>query len=603
MAKNNKKGGPDYEMGGNLTILQRWKSIHSVAKKAQDAWKPLWTRSLNLYEARVPTEGNPSMRTVVVNLGYAYVRTAIPSLYFRDPYISINPTRPDEVTKAQVTEAVLNAKLKSFDLKRQEKRAIFDAITCGIGVIKYGNAPDVVLSETGPMVVRDNIFTRRCRPIDILFDPAAEEPADLDWVTHRVIKDVESIKKDKRYSNTEKVKGTLTYEDDLLPKGLSKREAESLAPKAELFECWDATTRMLRVYTPEVDEWLLEQSFDEMPWMQKIRLPFEFLSFNETNDKIYCIPDLIYIEDQLKELTNLRTTQASHVKKFVRIYLASKGIKDDEIERIVNAEDGAVVTVSDVNGVKLLEPGQIGPDFRFLQEDAKTDIREVLGQSEMNRGGVLDEKRTLGEVQMIARGGINRSEERVDRVEDHVENICVGLLKVMKATMDESEFVRMSGQPNWPPADWTPEQTTLMQVGTSGMMVTKDDILDEPDVEVKAGSALPLNREGELKRISVLREGAKESPNVLDEWEIWAEIFRLLDVKNQKLLRPKAQADQMSTPLMRGAGGLPGGPPGGPAGGGGVPPELMAALAASAHSHGGAPPVGGNGGMDLGGGM
>lgn len=574
MAKQ-KAGSADYELGGNLTTLQRWKAIHAVAKKSQDTWKPLWTRSLNLYEARVPTEGNPSMRTVVVNLGYAYVRTAIPNLYFRDPFISINPRRPDEATQAQVTEAVLNAKLKGFDLKRQEKRVIFDAITCGIGVMKYGNAPDVALAETGPMVTRDHIFVRRCRPIDILFDPAAEEPADLDWVTHRVIKDVDSIKKDKRYKNTEKLKGTLTYDDDLLPKGLSKREAESLAPKAELFECWDATTRMLRVYTPEVEEWLVERSFDEIPWMAKIRLPFEFLSFNETNDKIYCIPDLIYIEDQLKELTNLRTTQASHVKKFVRIYLASKGVKDDEIERIVNAEDGAVVTVSDVNGVKLLEPGQIGPDFRFLQEDAKTDIREVLGQSEMNRGGILEDKRTLGEVQMIARGGLNRSEERVDRVEDHVENLASGLLKVMKATMDESEWVRMSGQPNWPPEAWTPEQNTLLQVNPQGMMVTKDDILDEGDIEVKAGSAMPLNREGELKRISVLREGAKESPNVLDEWEIWAEIFRLLDVKNQKLLRPKAQADAMATPVKRGLGGAAGGPAGN---GGGVPPELVQAL-------------------------
>ena len=568
------KKGP----GLGMSPINRWKAMIQIGLNAQKPWVEFWDRSLRMYKYEtLPTEVKG--KKVTVNMAYAYVRSLIPSLYFRDPWISINPKRVMDVQSAHVLEPAINYEWGHLNAKKTVKRVIFDAVTQGYGIAKYGYLPTISETKDGPMATGDELFLLRVRPRDFIWDPQAETLDSVRWVAHRIVRDLSAIQQDPMYHHTAGIKGTLSLDAKLVPKGMSAAEAESLAEQVEFWEIWDNQTK--RIYTVEMatDELLRDD-----PWpVITDGVPFALLSFNETPDCPYALPDLIYAEDQFRVISMLRTAQVSHVKKFVRMILAQKGqIKTEEQEKMAEAEDGSIIEVTNIDKVKPLDYISYGPDMDKTNESTKTDLREVLGQSEIARGGVLEERRTLGEVQMIARGGQTRIDERVDIVEDFCEQIASNLVIVMKQKFAAERMVRITGMPDlvWPPPDFPPELSKKLSVSKTGFSYTKDDILGNFDVEVRAGSALPLNKEGKLKRLSVLRELLKDDPTFWT-WEgrreIYSDLLEELDVKAPDRILPPSPPQVPGLPS--GAGVQPGAdvPPANPlaallAGAGGLPP-------------------------------
>ena len=214
-------------------------------------------------------------------------------------------------------------------------------------------------------------------------------------------------------------------------------------------------------------------------------VPYKILSFNETPDEVQAIPDLIYAEDQFQTIASIRTAQVSHIKKFVRIMLAQKGfVTVEEQQKFADAEDGTFVEVKNIDKIKPAEFVSYGPDMDKTNDSSKTDLREVLGQSEIARGGVLEQRRTLGEVEMIEKGGHSRIEERVDLVEDYCEEIAKGFIVVMKQKFDRERMVRITGFPDlvWPPPGFDEANKSKFHMDTQGFAYTKDDLLGDVDI-------------------------------------------------------------------------------------------------------------------------
>ncbi len=569
--------------GLEMSPVEQWKGRIHIGLKAQKPWLEIWDRSLAMYKYEtLPTEVKG--KKVTVNLAYAYVRSLIPSLYFRDPWITTNPKRLQDVLPAKILEPAINYEWGHLKAKQTIKRVIFDAVTQGYGLVKYGYLPTISQTKDGPMATGDELFLRRVRPRDLIWDPQAETLDSARWVGQRVIRDLKAVQQDPLYAKsvTATLKGTLTLDAKLVPVGMSGEQVAAHSQQVELWELCDLDTHRVLTVCEEADELLRDD-----PWpVITDGVPFAQLSFNETPDSPYALPDLIYAEDQFRVISALRTAQVSHVKKFVRMLLAQKGqIKQEEQEKMAEAQDGAIIEVTNIEKVKPLDYISYGPDMDKTNDSNKTDLREVLGQSEIARGGVLEERRTLGEVQMIARGGQTRIDERVDVVEDFCEKIAQNLVVIMKQKFSSERMVRITGMQGliWPPPDFPQALTRKLGVSKTGFAYTKDDILGNFDVEIRAGSSLPLNKEGELKRISVLRELIKEDPTFWT-WEgkreVYGELFRLLDIKSPERILPSAPPP---------AAGIGGGPPGLGGAGPGVPPaNPLAALLGGA----GLPPHG-----------
>src|SRR5437660_6542123 len=81
---------------------------------------------------------NVDIPLIPINLVFAYVKTEIARLYFRDPWISVNPKRVEDVGAARIAEQLINYTWGEIDLKQQIKLALLDSLLVGHGWIKFG---------------------------------------------------------------------------------------------------------------------------------------------------------------------------------------------------------------------------------------------------------------------------------------------------------------------------------------------------------------------------------------------------------------------------------------------------------------------------------
>src|SRR3990167_11131332 len=98
----------------------------------------IWKRMLGYYRNKYYTLNEDSKPLVEhrarVNYVFSTVRTIIPSVYFQNPYILVQPRRiPDDVAGAQTLEVAINYYFKELDLKSQIRAVVLDTLLFGTG--------------------------------------------------------------------------------------------------------------------------------------------------------------------------------------------------------------------------------------------------------------------------------------------------------------------------------------------------------------------------------------------------------------------------------------------------------------------------------------
>src|SRR5207245_2900840 len=90
---------------------------------------------------------------VPVNLVYAYVKTEIARLYFKDPWITVNAKRVEDIGSAQIAEQIVNYTWGELKLKSEIKQAILEALLIGHSWIKVGYVAEFGTVESQPKEV------------------------------------------------------------------------------------------------------------------------------------------------------------------------------------------------------------------------------------------------------------------------------------------------------------------------------------------------------------------------------------------------------------------------------------------------------------------
>src|SRR5258708_4302353 len=106
--------------------------------------------------------GNWPRGVLPVNLFFMMLRSVVPRIYFRNPSISIQPTKPgaDQAAFAQLIERIDNKLMRTMRMKDQLKKITQQAWMFGTGIGKRGFAqefkpsPDVLGDESAPEAVR-----------------------------------------------------------------------------------------------------------------------------------------------------------------------------------------------------------------------------------------------------------------------------------------------------------------------------------------------------------------------------------------------------------------------------------------------------------------
>lgn len=496
-------GSPDLK---RKSEVQDWLSRESKSEKYREqmANRYRWKDFTEEFKGRWDIiRGSVDIQLNALNYIFAYVKTEIPALSLRDPYIKVNPKKNATIESSKILESAINSLWRTKKIKRENKKNIQDGKIVGhswfktgytgkTGVVEIGNGQTIETIES------EDFFGYRVPWDCVTFDSdAIDPPYDCAWICHTVWAPLDDVKSNKRYKNTDKIrpqekKGTnynsATYSED---------SPSYQKPMACLKEFWDIKNKKVFTLTPGVDEYIEEPK----EWPYEMRgYPFSFLAFNPVNDEAYPLPDCYMFEPQVVELMKIRAAQLDHIKRFNRQLLTTKkNFDDDAKDQVSMAITGALIECEDPEKVYPLPYPPFQQDAYAIEERLKEDIINVSGQSPQERGATQKTTtRTFRELAQIQRGAENRRSEQIDTVEGFFEDIAGNFVALLQQFADIPYYVRLTGEApeeiqqalsNRPSA-----QVSGAITNAQGFTFTKEDIQGEFDFEVVAGSTAPMDK-------------------------------------------------------------------------------------------------------------
>jgi len=492
---------------------------------------------------------------VPVNLVHAFIRTAIPNLYFRDPKLAVNPRGASFIPKAKIMEPALNYRWKRLGMKREIKKGLGDAVGwAGHAWFKTGYTADIeepaegtkdkdATYETSQSLRSEKIWSMRVSPKDVVFnnDESIDPPYDCRWIAHRLPKSLEAAKK--MFPGNDDLKATYIGG---LPDDEGKAKSKSVAGKSS-----GVPMVIIREITSmDTNEILYIADGHDRFLKDPMKFPYEMngfnwtmMKFNPVPDEAYPYPDLFIAEPQIWEITKLLSMALNHIKRFSRQLIIEEGtMNESEMSKFEQGIDGAVIqarkgSMAQGSGPAPVPYPPIQTDLYNILDRLMVMFDNIIGQSAFDRGSTAQTRtRTLGEVDKIQRGTEARSSEKQDIVEDCVEEIAEKIAALMKQYTDVPEFVAQAGlnvgEFNKILQAASPELAGKMADAT-GFQYTKEDINGNFDIEVVAGSMKPLDtatRNDLLVQILRFGQSLGLMPNDPASNEIGMELFHNLDM-------------------------------------------------------------------------
>ena len=455
---------------------------------------------------------------IPINEPYAYVKAFIPTVYSRDPRISVNPKGNRHVGGAKMLELALNAYWRDLRLKRQVRRCIMDAIFAE-GIMKVGfsatfgsiekedNSPNLEESE----FIRDEeVFAIRIPWRNFVRDKHAVDGLhDARWVAQKIIKPLAAVKASRIYENTKDLKANFVTEptvNNRRPKQIGVR-GQASAPLQEMvtmWERWDMDTEEVYTLVEGHDKFLLKR-----PWPYGMDgYPFCLLRFNDNPDEPYA-PNCIWPWiPQLAEKVKIRSLMMDHLKRFNRQLFVEEGaMKPQEKAKFKDGNMGAIIETRQGKAPPAPVPyPQIQTDIYAIENRVDLDKDNISGQPNVVRSAPQKtQSRTLGELDRMISTFQSRQGDPQSLVEDFCADVGYKLIAVIKEHLPGEKFIRATQED---------ARAVIQAFGPdvfdgTGFNATKEGIKDvEFDLEVKSGSTLPLDRQNRMSEmVSVVKLG------------------------------------------------------------------------------------------------
>lgn len=554
MAKEKVGSGETPNPGTELSGVNHWiRTLQSTEKNREDVGnKAGWQRFIDEYRNEWGfLQQKVSIPIIPINLIYAYTKTEIARLYFKDPWITTNAKRVEDLGAAQIAEQVINYTWDEINLKAEIKKTLLEAILVGHSYIKVGYAaqfgtvesqPDpenkqkrspgrppskkVDEIETSEYIKSENVFAYHVSYKDIVFDPSATFPAphNARWMAHKIVKPLRAVREAGIYNHTEMLKTNGNDNDvddselgyDRAGNSFNTKKLDQDVRSVTLYEVYDLDNMRVVTVSPGCPYFL-----NEIPYPDYLAgsFPFSMLAFNPVPGETFPLSDVAAQEGLSIEMTKIVAIWINHLKRHNRqIMIAPDLLTDAEKDKFKDGNDGAIIQANGpIEGKYFIPPyPPVQADSYMIYNEAYKLYQVVSGQTPAEQGGQAKvPTRTLGELRLQMMGGHARADEKVDVLEDFISEIAKKLLTIMQKRYDLLKISRIVGPqtlqkkiqgilPQRPTAQPTtggqPNPLAEKAMTTDfSFSWNKKDILGDMDVDVVAGSTVPMNRDNQLE--------------------------------------------------------------------------------------------------------
>lgn len=386
---------------------------------------------------------HPTMANDGANIFLSQGDSMLSSITVPDPVISIEPRTESAVDKAPIVESVDNFLIEETGLSEEVQHAALCAYLFGVGFLKYGydsawgyepsygiGAPfdtSMTLTQMSRDTKRLIEFNEKVRPgmpwvqavlpHDIVVPWGTYSIESAPWIAHRVVRHIEDLRSDVKYTGTRDLQPTLSVED-FVNSYLSKitLRAGGNTRKAEYVELWEIhDKRVGMVYTVATNHRKFLRKNENLLQIEN-RLPFAAISFTPRVRSIWTTPDsyyLFHIQNELSDVAVQRTKQRRLAT--LKFLYDGDSISDEELETMLSPDVGAAAKVRP--GRKLNEAitrldNQVNQTLGIEEEHLRQNAREQIGFSQNQVGTFVGGRRTAREVGIVDRASQLRMSRR-----------------------------------------------------------------------------------------------------------------------------------------------------------------------------------------------
>lgn len=455
-------------------------------------------------------DGEKRLDQITVPYIHALMRAKLPSLYYRNPEVVVDPKRKVTPDKLELTlknidsvRAVMEYFPNEIGMEYEIKKAVIDKVAFGRGIVKIGFEYDIEESkgfvgktiskvkdfvsgkqtptEDEVKVLVDRFYVKRVSYPGgfFIYDPESTDGLKgCRWCAEKLIDPLSDVKLNKKFKNTSKLKSNATIDKEIKLDSTNKDEPDE--ERLEYYHYWEknrygVVTRCMYV-VPDQDVILSDTSnpYDHGDF------PYEELDGGVIPDYLFPLGDIEPIETQQQELDLMESIQSMHARSFVQKYTYQAGkLNSKQLSQITDPYN-TLVEVQEDSGLKALENPTVNQTVPMQTNQVIGDMTKISGVSEYDTAVIPRTETTLGEAQMVQGGANNRKEDDRKSIEEFMKRVMNKLFLTIQQYMTEDICIKITGDgtlaAHW--ATQTPEQ-----------------IQGEFDFTIQPNSAAPVNKD------------------------------------------------------------------------------------------------------------
>ncbi len=478
---------------------------------------------------------------VPLNIIYPIVKNIVPSLYYKNPYISAIPKRKKDEDSASYVSALVNHYYKQIDIKRINQHIIFDTYVLGFGVCKLGYATKFGMDiedkdlekkrenekkkglleilglkkpkepeelpkniELNEFIIAESPYVTWVNPFNFGIDPMANSIYEANYVYEKITTTLNKVKENKNYKNTKDLNGM-----DLEPtfqKDIPTTQIEKFKP-IELYEIHYKTDEGINILVLAKDQGDYVALRHDKAIYEIDGFQYEILTFNKHGHKLYPKSEIDITKPLQDRINNTFENILEQVDKFMsKLIVDETGMTEDGKKALRDGQLGSIC-FSNKNPnevVKELAMTQVKGDLMIMIDKMVDIISLETGVTRAMLTG-LTSAETATEAQIGQAGSNLRMSDKADMVADFSNRQGRKLWQIIKQFVDLEEIELITGDTAFDDVTGTPRYSWLNPIDSN---IREKLITGEYDFQIEVGST-------QKPDLPVLRKQIENMVNIL----------------------------------------------------------------------------------------
>lgn len=498
-----------------------WQGRVTAANKVYSAWEDKYKcdQCEEYYEGHQWPDDEEGKYTI--NLVFPTVEIKIPSLFFNNPRVKINPrpARSDDPMsrvseRAKLQQDTVNTFLSDRNVGlRAESQLSLKESFWRFGVLEVGYTGDYIDNPNAgkPLLLDDDSPMKDANGNEVMQPariPKSEQlyikriPAKQwrvsahsknilhqnDWCGYFEWHYPDDVRRNKFYENTSTLKRNASLKDEVSPSPSDDQDEDAKhRDMIKIWKIWDLRARVRYVFQDGAEKFFVDGKKFSF-------LPFADLRHHQRTDSWYPIPPIFNWISPQDELNETREMQRVHRKRFYRRYLVSDSVDDKECQKLETGGDGVYIKVPKATAEGTIVPVQdapLDPAVARNVPQSKDDLREISGVPSEQRGIAQSETATQANI-IDVRSQIRDSYGR-QQVAEWMSAVGMIVLVTIRKRMALPFWIKVSVDPTGPQA-----VEEALRVAEIWKEITSEDLGDlNLDITVDTNDLSPVSKEQE----------------------------------------------------------------------------------------------------------